>query len=205
MSFTEKAALWCFVFALIGAHMYAIDKKIGIKIHAKWRKWTSPHGEPKGSPERGFIYNRSNKVRWFWASVIASINFFVMIGWRHEDPRIELVNFFLITPATMAGFLIGPVYLRFKQKREELFATLDEVESGKINVNQRVKKAASERLGALDKIIDRCVFFFANLLPSRKKAPSGPTPSQPASAPVDPSAEEEAARERLRQFTKGGR
>ena len=203
MSFTQSTILWCIVFAFIGAHTYVLDRKVGIKIHAKWRKWTSPLGEPKGAPDRGFIYNRSHRVRWFWAGIIASINCFLMIGWRHEDPRIEIFQFFLITPSTWAGFMIGPIYFSFKKKREELFQTLDEVESGKIDVHKTVMDVANKKLGALDKFVDRIRMFFANLLPSRKNVEIVTVPSKPPQPPEDPVALEREARERLQKFTKG--
>lgn len=200
MTFLQSTMLWCIVFALIGAHTYVLDKKIGIKVHAKWRKWTSPNGEPKGSPDRGFIYNRSNKVRWFWASIIAGINFATMIGWRHEDPRIEIMNFFLITPATMIGFMVGPWYLRFKQKREELFTTLDEVESGKIDVSDNVRSVAQKKLSTLGRLFDRFISFFTGLVPKKKEVPIVKYET-PVVTPINPQEEEKAAREALRKFT----
>ena len=161
-------------------------------------------GEQKGSPDRGFIYNRSNKIRWFWAGIIASINFFLMIGWRHEDPRIEIFQFFLITPSTWMGFMIGPIYFSFKTKREELFRTLDEVESGRIDVQKKVRDAANEKLGALDRLVDRITVFFANILPGKKKkVPQPVASSQKPQPPEDPEVELQKARESLKRFTGG--
>ena len=204
MTFTQSTMLWCIVFALIGAHVYVLDRKIGIKIYARWRKWTSPLGEAKGAPERGFIYNRSNKARWVWAGIIASFNCFLMIGWRHGDPRIEIFQFFLITPFTWMGFMIGPIYFGFKKKREEFFETLDAVESGKLDVHEKVREAANEKLGALDRLVDRIKHFFVSLLLNwKKKEVAQMVPSKPSQPPEDPAVEAQKARESLRHFTGG--
>lgn len=190
MTFTQSVWFWIIVFAFIGASTYVLDRKVGIHFYGWIRKWTSPKLEPENAPERGFIYNRRNKVRWFWAGFIASLNFFFMVGWKHDDPRVQLMHFVLITPATMIGFLLGPLLMRFKMKREELFEKMDAVESGKTTVGEEVKK-----LGAVGSLFSR----FKRKKPEAVAAPMAP----PVKPPVDPAVEEADARKIIEKFGGG--
>ncbi len=172
LSITHSTALWCFVFALIGAHAYVTDRKIGVKIYAKIHKWSTPPGTPQG-PERGLIYNRSNQVRWGWATVIATVNAAIMIGWRHEDPRME--------------------------RRKKMFEALDRVESGEIDVTDELHKAATEKIGAMNRFADRIAAWLAAKSFVKKKASVQQGASPTAAAPFDPK-EERKAREILKRY-----
>jgi hypothetical protein len=201
MTFMQSTSLWAFVFVLIGANAYVVDRKIGIKVCGKWRKMTSPVQDAPGVV-RGFIYNRTNHVRWFWASIISTIQAFIMIGWRHEDPRMELVVWFVITPATMIGFLLGPLYFRFKERKEEFLKTLDRVESGQIDVTERMSAAARQKLGLIEKMFSGIVDWFATRIASKRHAKEKIKEEAPTEEiKVDRAMEEARAREILKKFT----
>src|SRR3954471_2845247 len=202
MTFTQSALLWMAVFALIGASSYVADRKFGIQFYAKVRKWWTPPTATPSLLERGFIVNRSNVARWRMAAFISAVQAFIMIGWRHEDPRVELMLFFLITPATFFGFLMGPLYLRFKKAREGFLHKLDEVESGAIDPLHEVGSAARQKFGTVEKWFLRLAEKLGSWIGKKQTAHVAATPSVPTE---DAAAEEARARETLRKFTGGNK
>lgn len=188
MTFMQNTALWALVFVLFGASAYITDRKIGIKIYSKIRKWWHPpSSEPLAQVERGFIYNRSNKARWQLATIISGIQSVIVIGIRHEDPRMELVIFFVVIPSTYFGFLIGPYYERLKKLREKGFEKLDAVESGELDVGEEVRGVYEKKkksLGAwFDGLIGSISKRLGDFLPFGKpKAQAGASASSFAPA-----------------------
>ena len=201
MTFTQSALLWMAVFALIGASSYVADRKFGVRFYAKVRKWWTPPSAVPILIERGFIVNRSNLARWRMAGFISAVQAFIMIGWRHADPRVELMLFFLITPATFFGFLMGPLYLRFKKAREGWLHKLDEVESGAIDPLHEVGSAARQKFGTIEKWFLGLAEKLGSFIGKKQSAKVATAPSAPTE---DPAAAEARARETLRKFTKGG-
>ena len=193
---------WSLIFMMIGASAYVTDCKLGVKLYTKIQKWWKPPIEGVPLVERGFIYNRSNKTRWKYAAILSGIWIVIMIGWRHEDPRTEIIVMFVLPFSTFIGFLIGPLYLRFKQTREELLTKLDEVESGKINLRKEVTDVAQEKLGIIEKIlyglIDRIGTFFGKCKTKKNNA----QPVAPPSPPTNPTEDRRKAREAIDKFGK---
>lgn len=143
MSFWNNLIMWSIIFMVMGMSAYAIDLKWGVKLYGKIRKWWQPPTANVPDVDRGFIYNRSNKTRWKYASILSAIWAAVMIGIRHEDPRTALIVMLVLPFATFLGFLLGPLKLRIKKVREEGFEMLDKVESGEVDVSERVSESAT--------------------------------------------------------------
>lgn len=216
MTFTQNVILWALVFVLIGASSYITDRKIGVKIYGKIRKWWHPPSEQLVQVERGFIYNRSNKVRWQWAAFVATFQAAIMIGFRHEDPRVELMLIFVITPATFLGFMIGPYYEKFKKLREKGFEKMDQVESGQIDIGDEVRDAFEKKkksAGALlvsfkDKILKRVSDTFPyGKAPVRANAPAAASAASSPGATTQTAEDEdaEAAKRALERVRKLGK
>jgi hypothetical protein len=192
MTFTHTALLWAFVFMLLGASVYGTDKKWGVSFFGKIRKWWNPPAPGETPVERGFIVNRSNVSRWNIAGLIGAMYVVIMIGIRHEDPRTEIMLFFVVTPSMFVGFLLGPLYIKFKKWRERQLQNLDKVESGEVNIG----KFVGDKLGDLRDA-------GGDLLKSvgiRSEDPKPAVPAAPPEPPPDPAEEGRKAREILRKF-----
>ncbi len=211
MTFTESTALWALVFVLIGASSYVTDKKWGITLYGKVRKWFHPPDATLETVDRGFIYNRSNKARWKIAALVSFIQAIIMIGWRHADPRVELMLFFIITPATFIGFLLGPWLEKFRTLREEGLAKLDKVESGEFNVGKEVREAYDRKAKSAGAFFSHCldtcmtwlsyIPFLGKRSAAKSAQPSQPAqPTTPSEPEIDPKEDARKARERLEKL-----
>jgi hypothetical protein len=202
MKFWSNLWMWSLIFMMIGASTFVIDRKWGTKIYGKFRKWGHPPTAGLPEMERGFIYNRSNITRWKYAGALSLVWALIMIGYRHEDPSVELIVMFVLPFATFIGFMVGPLYLRFKMAQERWLRKLDEVESGKIDVYKEVSDAAGQKLGGLEKFFFGLVDKWGGYVGKRKVAKA----TQASAAPPKPqrtSQEElDAARESVRNFGK---
>ena len=105
MKFWENLLLWSLIFMMIGASAFVTDRKWGVKLYGKFRKWSHP--PTVGLPElkRGFIYNRSNVTRWKYTGILSLLWAVIMIGYRHEEPSVEIIVMFALPFATFIGFL----------------------------------------------------------------------------------------------------
>lgn len=132
---------WFFVYFVIGANLYVLDKKYGVVLYNKWKKYSSNNMEEyKDDYTKGFIYNRRTRVKILWASNISFVfSLSVFLGGYSLLP-VEIVMFFLEIPVTFLGILVGPFYAKLLRMSERTVEKLDEFEGDDGSLENAAKK-----------------------------------------------------------------
>lgn len=181
------------VFLVAGAVAYIVDRRFGPRFYRWWYGMTHEFPLPAGVT-RGVVFNQAAKVRAGVAAVLATVISLVALRFPHHNALAELVLWLAGILLVFAGFLLGPAVRRLWARKDKVFDTVDQIESGKLDLEETLKAESGKVRGFL-----RSLF-------GRAKAPA-PKPAEPGrieerKPPVREVPGEEEAREMVERFVK---
>lgn len=145
-------ASWVFVFVVVGAFWYVVDKRLGVLVYRWWYAMTHKDPLPDGPPQ-GFIFNQQAKARFSAALTLCVVQSSLAIFAAHVDPSREIISLFLEVPLLMLGFYFGPWLDRLWQSKDEILDTVDKLESGEISIKGEIEEASEKAMGTLKKAL----------------------------------------------------
>ncbi len=168
---------WFLVLTIVGAGLYVFDRRQGVRLYRWWYDMTHEHPLP-ADVEGGFLYNRKAQSRFAFAVVLASAQSALALFYEASTLPQELLSLLIEVPCLMFGFYLGPTVYRLWQRREKVFDTVDQIESGKISIQNEVKEISQSAFAKIKE----------SIVPDRPDLPAAPL-SEPAKAATAPEAE----------------
>lgn len=163
---------WFVVLAFAGAGLYVWDRGTGVKVYRWFYDMT--HKSPLAADvQRGFIFHRTSQSRFTLAVVIAVVQSGFALAFEASTVAQELLSVIIEAPCLMLGFAFGPVLYRLWVRRDDMFETVDQIESGELSLSEKVKEMSQK---ALSKVTDAVI-------------PDEPAPPAPAAAAKPPEEE----------------
>lgn len=139
---SNSVIIWVILYIALGCIFYFLDRWFGVAIYHWFYGMTHKDPLPEGV-EKGFIHNRKAQARFANACIVALIFSLIEFHYtEHPDPLMEFFSWVIEVPLVMIGFIIGPFFFRIWGKKEDLFQTVDKIESGEIDVSKQIKNAA---------------------------------------------------------------
>ena len=126
------------VFVLAGAVAYIMDRRFGPRFYRWWYGMTHEFPLPAGVV-RGTVYGQPTKVRAGMATALASVISLVALRFTHANALAELLLWVAGIVLVFAGFLLGPAVRRLWARKDTVFETVDQIESGKIDIEEKLK------------------------------------------------------------------
>ncbi|MFN8390683.1 MAG: hypothetical protein U0136_10370 [Bdellovibrionota bacterium] len=169
---------WFLVLTLVGAGLYVFDRIKGVKIYRWWYDMTHEHPLP-ADVEKGFLYNRKSQSRFALAIVLSLVQSAIALFHEASTLPQELLSMLIEIPCLMFGFYLGPTLYRVWARREKVFETVDQIESGKISIQNEVKEMSQSALAKIKSAVAT----------EKPEEPAGGP--KPLEAPLPPEPEEE--------------
>lgn len=150
----EQAITWHMVYFIVAAHFYIYDKKPATRLRRLY-VWlfNLTHSEQRqlnADVEQGFIYQQKIRVKievaTFFSVILTGI--FLLIS-SEMSIATEVILFFTKTAVVFIGFLFGVLLDKGYTLLRRGLKTVDDIESGKIDVQGAVNEAidsASDKL-----------------------------------------------------------
>lgn len=179
------------VLLLVGAILYAVDRRFGVAFYRWWHNLTSANPLSEGE-ETGFLYRRNARARFSAATAVALLGNGVLWWFGHHGVFGVMFSTILTVVGLMAGFYLGPLLDRLWTRKDPLLDVIDKFESGERHLNEEVKSFAAKMRGR----------FFRTTAPAPEKPALRVVPSE--SAPPIPNAlpkKPENPSETIRRFT----
>jgi hypothetical protein len=149
--------IYVVVFVVLGGILYLLDERYGVEKYKAWWKFTHKDPLPEGSLV-GFVCGRRTKDRIFPAACVVLVTCFVLryLG-EHDVIALLLKGTFLMFPGLLIGFLIAALVRKnptFSPTVEVVLNTFDNVENGKVGINDVVSGIATEAKNIRGKVVD---------------------------------------------------
>ena len=144
---TMLSFLFCFLaFFVLGTIWYIADRTKG-QLLFRWF-YTMTHEKGAVPTEtRGFIYNRKTSPRFAVAVVLSTLQVAIMALFLQGEGMFTLFLIWLFgIPALMLGFILGPIFDRFWQKKEAVFDKIDRIESGEDSISDTLSAEAARQM-----------------------------------------------------------
>ena len=171
----QYVIFWSIVFISAGAVWYNFDRRFGVRWYRSWYNMTRKD-KLSGEKTIGFIYNRSTHSKAAAAALVATIQSILVVRYMEVNLLASLVMWVVEIPLMMVGFYLGPLAYLLWQKKEKLFATVDKVESGQLDVSAEVSRVAQRVVAPIREHLETIQEAIAGEGEEDKPVPVQPSP-----------------------------
>lgn len=174
----------CAVLLLIGAALYAFDRRYGSALYRAWYNFTNEKELPDDQ-DHGFIYGRDAKPRFTVATILWIVASILGIWKTDLNPFYVVLAGVIEIPFLMIGFYLGPVFDRLWKKKDVLLDEVDKLERGEVNISGEITRVSGRVRSAL-KVFRKAKTRPAATVPPIESAPAAeaatvvPRPESPA-------------------------
>ena len=166
---------WLLAFFFAGIVWYVLDRAYFVKPHRF--VYNLFHREPlPAEVEKGLIYHQSAGRKFLWALVISTVQSIAVlwyVGFAHFNPLVEFILWLFEIPAMVLGMIVGPIIYGWWINRKKMYTTIDDIESGKLDLKEEATDAVIEKTekvkGALSHFIDNGLGLVSKCWPMKKK------------------------------------
>lgn len=136
---TSYLIFWMLIFVILGIFWYIIDRRYGVSIYRFWFKLSRKNPLPE-EVVRGFVYKRKTRHKALMATVLSSAQSIIMlVAAAKPNLLVELILWIVEIPMTLIGFALGPWAYQIWNRKEKVFDTIDDLESGKTSVTDLIR------------------------------------------------------------------
>ena len=133
-------ALNMLIFLVISWVVYALDRKFG----KSWYRWYYDISHEEKLPSetvRGFVCGRAGRTQCKMAVLLSIVVTIGLATFGGENSLTWFFTWLFGIFATVFGFITGPLVMNLWGKREKVYTAIDQIESGKIDPTDSVKRA----------------------------------------------------------------
>lgn len=184
------------VFLLVGAIIHSIATRAGMRVYRWWYRMT--HEFPLApDAEQAILARQPVKIRVITATLLSSIISLIALRVAHANALTEMLLWVVGIVVIYVGFMAGPAFGELWGKKEKVFDTVDRIERGELDIEEKAK-------AGLKQLKEQLNPFPSDEGGEGKAAPPAPPPAQieEPKERVPDNVSEDEARAMMERFTK---